>query len=38
MPAAEKIANRILTVEYTADGPQEVNDTVEKWRDLDQCP
>ncbi len=33
-----EIANRTLTVEYTADGSQTANDTVEKWRDLDQCP
>ncbi|MEA2027130.1 MAG: CBM20 domain-containing protein, partial [Chloroflexota bacterium] len=33
-----EIPNRTLTVEYSADGTQEVADTVEKWRDLDHCP
>ncbi len=33
-----EIANRTLTVEYAADGGQEVSDVVAKWRDLDQCP
>ncbi len=33
-----EIANRTLAVEYTAAGGQVVNDSVEKWRDLDQCP
>jgi hypothetical protein len=33
-----EIANRTLTVEYSAGGTQEVADTIEKWRDLDQCP
>jgi glycosidase len=33
-----EIANRTLTVEYTAGGVQEVADTIERWRDLDGCP
>ena len=33
-----EIANRTLTVEYSAGGTQEVADTIEKWRDLDECP
>ena len=33
-----EIPNRTLTVGSTAGGTQEVIDTIEKWRDLDQCP
>ena len=33
-----EIPNRTLNVEYSADGTMEIFDTVEKWRDLDQCP
>jgi glycosidase len=37
-PACEEIANRQLTVVYGPGGTQTVNDTVAKWRDLDNCP
>ncbi len=33
-----EIPNRTVTVEYSASGTMEVADTIEKWRDLDQCP
>ncbi len=32
-----EIANRELTVSYGDDGTQAVDDTVAKWRDVDQC-
>ena len=33
-----EIPNRTLNVEYSSGGTMEVFDTIEKWRDLDQCP
>lgn len=36
--SCEEIANRQLTVVYGSGGTQQVNDTVAKWRDLDNCP
>ena len=33
-----EIPNRELVVDYGSDGTQQVDITVEKWRDLDQCP
>jgi hypothetical protein len=35
--ACGEIANRTFDVAYGADGTQQVQDTVEKWRDVDQC-
>jgi pullulanase len=35
--ACGEIANRTFDVAYGADGTQQVQDTVEKWRDIDQC-
>ncbi|MDQ2964980.1 MAG: hypothetical protein M3R57_03955 [Chloroflexota bacterium] len=32
-----EIANRTFDVSYGADGTQQIADTVEKWRDADQC-
>jgi len=32
-----EIANRTFDVTYGADGTQQVEDAVEKWRDVDQC-
>jgi hypothetical protein len=32
-----EIANRTFDVAYGSDGTQRVEDTVEKWRDVDQC-
>lgn len=35
--ACGEIANRTFDVAFGADGTQQVQDTVEKWRDVDQC-
>jgi glycosidase len=35
--ACGEIANRTFDVAYGEDGTQQVEDTVEKWRDVDQC-
>ena len=32
-----EIANRTFDVAYGDDGTQQIEDTVEKWRDVDQC-
>jgi hypothetical protein len=32
-----EIPNRTVQVTYGTDGTQQVGDTVEKWRDVDQC-
>ncbi len=37
-PACEEIPNRQLSVEHSANGTQQVGDTVAKWRDIDACP
>ena len=36
--SCEELSNRTLTVSYGATGTQTENDTVAKWRDLDNCP
>jgi glycosidase len=36
-PNCEELSNRTLTVSYGATGMQSENDTVAKWRDLDNC-
>ncbi len=33
-----ELANRSIEVAYGTDGTQAIADTVEKWRDIDQCP
>ena len=35
--ACGEIPNRTLSVTFGAEGTQEVPDTIEKWRDVDQC-
>ncbi|MER3457357.1 MAG: hypothetical protein C4309_00640 [Chloroflexota bacterium] len=36
-PACEELPNRVLTVVYGTSGTMTTEDTVAKWRDIDNC-